>query len=97
MTLPELLTSEKTGPVLRPLFKAENSRLTAIHLLKDYVIHEHKSPVPAMLLVLEGTVLYEQPGDGISHRLEALGYTNIPPETIHQVSAETDAYCVLIQ
>lgn len=97
MTLPELLASEQAGPVFRPLFKARNGKLTAIHLLKGELIREHKSPVPAMLLVLEGIVLYEQPGDGTSHRLEALGYTNIPPETIHQVSAETDAYCVLVQ
>lgn len=97
MKLSELLATEKAGPVLRPLFKAQNGRLTAIRLLKGEVIKEHKSPVPAMLLVLEGTVLYEQPGDNISKRIGALEYTEIPPDTIHQVVAELDAYCILIQ
>ncbi len=97
MKLSELLLSEKAGPVFRPLFKAQNGRLTAIRLLKGEVIKEHKSPVPAMLLVLEGTVVYEQVGEGISHQLGALAYTDIPPDTIHQVIAETDAYCLLIQ
>lgn len=97
MKLSELLSSEKAGPVLRPLFKAQNGRLTAIRLLKGEVIKEHKSPVPAMLLVLEGAVLYEQPGDNISKQIGALEYTEIPPDTIHQVVAELDAYCILIQ
>jgi quercetin dioxygenase-like cupin family protein len=71
--------------------------LTAISLRKGEVIKEHKSPVPAMLLVLEGAVLYEQPGEGISRPIGALAYTDIPPDTIHQVTAETDAYCILVQ
>ena len=85
MKLSELLASEKTGPILRPLFKAQNGRLTAIRLRKDEVIKEHKSPVPAMLLVLEGAVRYEEPGTGVSRRLSALEYTEIPPDIIHQV------------
>ncbi len=66
MKLSELLASEKAGPVFRPLFKAQNGRLTAIHLLKGEVIKEHKSPVPAMLLVVEGVVVYKQLVDGWS-------------------------------
>jgi quercetin dioxygenase-like cupin family protein len=97
MTLSELLASEQPGPVLRPLFKAQNGRLTAIHLRKGEVIKAHKSPVPAMLLVLDGSVLYEQPGEQITRPLGALAYTDIPPDIIHQVTAETDAYCLLIQ
>ena len=38
MKLSELLVSDKAGPVFRPLFKAQNGRLTAIHLLKGEVI-----------------------------------------------------------
>ena len=97
MKLSELLTSEKAGPVLRPLFKAQNGRLTAIRLRKGEVIKEHKSPVPAMLLVLEGVVVYKQLVDGAEHRLGASEYTEIPPEVIHQVTAEVDAYCILVQ
>lgn len=97
MTLSALLESDQTGPIFRPLFKAQNGRLTAIHLRKGEVIKEHKSPVPAMLLVLEGAVLYEQPSEKITHPLGALEYTDIPPDTIHQVTAETDAYCILVQ
>lgn len=97
MKLSDLLVSDKAGPVFRPLFKAQNGRLTAIHLLKGEIIKEHKSPVPAMLLVLEGSVLYEQPGEKITRPLAALEYTDIPPNTIHQITAETDAYCILVQ
>jgi len=35
--------------------------------------------------------------DGVEHRLNALEYTDIPPDTIHQVTAEMDAYCILVQ
>ena len=97
MTLSELLASEQPGPVVRPFFKAQNGRLTAIRVRKGEVIKEHKSPVPAVLLVLEGAVRYEQPGENIVHQLGALEYTEIPPDTIHQVIAETDAYCMLVQ
>ncbi len=97
MKLSELLASEKAGPVFRPLFKAQNGRLTAIHLLKGEVIKEHKSPVPAMLLVVEGVVVYKQLVDGVEHRLGASVYTEIPPDTTHQVTAEMDAYCILVQ
>ena len=97
MKLSELLTSEQAGPVFRPLFKAQNGRLTAIRLRKGEVIKEHKSPVPAMLIVLEGVVLYKQLVDGVEHRLSESEYTEIPPDTIHQVTAEMDAYCILVQ
>ena len=97
MKLSDLLVSDKAGPVFRPLFKAQNGRLTAIHLLKGEVIKEHKSPVPAMLLVLEGVVVYKQLVDGLEHQLSATEYTEIPPDMIHQVTAEADAYCILIQ
>ena len=97
MTLSELLATDQPGPVFRPLFKAQNGRLTAIHLRKGEVIKEHKSPVPAMLLVLEGVVVYKQLVDGLEHRLNASEYTEIPPDTTHQVTAETDAYCILVQ
>ncbi|MFN0175966.1 MAG: cupin domain-containing protein [Saprospiraceae bacterium] len=97
MTLSALLASDKAGPVFRPLFKAQNGRLTAIHLRKGEVIKEHKSPVPAMLLVLEGVVVYKQLVDGVEHQLSASEYTEIPPGITHQVTAETDAYCILIQ
>lgn len=97
MTLLELLATDQPGPVFRPLFKAQNGRLTAIRLRAGEVIKEHKSPVPAMLLVLEGTVLYDQPGEKITRPLGALEYSDIPPDTIHQVTAETDAYCILVQ
>jgi len=97
MTLHELLASEQAGPIARPLFKAQNGRLTAIRLRAGETIKEHKSPVPAMLLVMEGAVRYEQPGDGIIRPLGALAYTDIPPDTVHQVVAETDAFCLLVQ
>lgn len=97
MTLSELLKSDQAGPVFRPLFRAQNGRLTAIRLRRGEVIKEHKSPVPAMLLVLEGTVVYNQLADGSEHRLGSLEYLEIPPDATHQVTAETDAYCILIQ
>jgi quercetin dioxygenase-like cupin family protein len=97
MTLSELLASEQIGPVFRPLFKAQNGRVTAIRLRAGEVIKEHKSPVPAMLLVVEGIVQYEQPSEGITQSLGRLEYTNIPPDTIHEVTAKTNAYCLLIQ
>lgn len=97
MKLSELLASDQAGPVFRPLFKAQNGRLTAIRLLKGEIIKEHKSPVPAMLLVLEGAVIYKQLVDGLEHPLSAKEYTEIPPYLIPQVTAETDAYCILIQ
>ena len=97
MTIPELLTADKAGPILRPLFKAQNGRLTAIHLGAGEVIREHKSPVPAMLLVLEGGITYTQSGDGLVLQVGKMGYVEIPLDTIHQVSSEVGAYCLLIQ
>ena len=97
MKLSELLASEQAGPLFRPLFKAQNGRLTAIRLLKGEVIKEHKSPVPAMLLVLEGAVVYKQLVDGLEQLLNAKEYTEIPADVIHQVTAESDAYCMLVQ
>ncbi len=97
MKLSELLASEQTGPVFRPLFKAHNGRLTAIRLPQGEAMKEHKSSVPAMLLVLEGEVLYQQLGDGVEHPLKALEYVDIPPDVMHMLTAQTDAYCILIQ
>lgn len=97
MKFSELLASDQAGPVFRPLFKAQNGRLTAIRLLAGEVIKEHKSSVPAMLLVLEGLVQYEQPEDGTIRPLGSMEFTEIPPDIIHQVIAETDAYCILVQ
>jgi quercetin dioxygenase-like cupin family protein len=56
---------------------------------------KHKSPVPAELSVLKGTIKYIQ--DGQKEMIEEMEVKNIPPHTDHEAEAITDSYCLLIQ
>jgi len=58
-------------------------------------LDQHKTHLPARLLVLSGDVTYIQAGT--QTRLKQYDFIDIPINIIHEVYANTDSLCMLTQ
>jgi quercetin dioxygenase-like cupin family protein len=78
-------------------FHNEKSVLKIIRLDRDGIIKDHKSPVPARLILLRGGAVLEEI-DGTAIELsEPLDFVEIQPETPHRVVARADSFLLLVQ
>jgi len=81
--------------VFHTLLNTERGKVRGIRMQAGQEIKVHKSPVPAILMVLAGKVSYFE-GDH-EKSLQSQGYVLIQPEVLHRVTCREDALCVLIQ
>lgn len=97
MIIKELLEQLETSnhPVAKPLRKGEHFKVVAIGFKKGMVLKEHKTALPAKLIVLAGSVLYKE--GTISKTLHQYDETEIPEHVLHAVECIEDALCMLIQ
>lgn len=60
MIIKEILSelSSATKPVIGKFEQKEGSHVLAIGLNKDVVLKEHKSDIPARILVIKGSIVY---------------------------------------
>ncbi len=89
----ELEASEK--PVGRMLRKGEDFHVLAIAFKERMVLEEHKTNIPARLLVIKGEVIYNN-----DHSATTLGLYEeyeIPVEELHWVEATQDSIILLIK
>lgn len=95
------LTDFKGDPA-KPLgistfFRAEKGALTIFRLDAGAVIHEHKSHVPARLVLLRGAAVFEEIGGAATELSQPMDYVEIRPEVLHRVVAGADSFLMLIQ
>lgn len=89
---------DRTKPLgVSTFFRAEKGVLTIFRLDAGAVTHEHKSHVPARLVLLRGAAAFEEIGGPITELSEVLDYVDILPEVLHKVIARSDAYLMLVQ
>ena len=81
--------------IFQTLLNTERGKVRGIRMQTGQEIKTHKSPVPAMLLVLEGSISYFE-GDH-EQPLLAQDYVLIQPDVQHRVECWKDALCVLVQ
>lgn len=95
MNIKELHTQEK--PVsATSLFKSELGNATAIKILKGEKLKEHITKTPALLLCLEGEVIFENE-NGKKERLISGDYVNIEPMVKHWVEGSSESQLILIK
>ncbi len=95
MNLKELHSQEK--PVsATSLFKSEMGNATALQILKGAKLNEHITKIPALLICMEGEVIFENE-NGIKETLMSGDYVNIEPMVKHWVEGVIDSQLVLIK
>jgi quercetin dioxygenase-like cupin family protein len=95
MNLKELHSQEK--PVsATSLFKSEMGNATALQILKGEKLNEHITKIPALLICMEGEVIFENE-NGIKETLMSGDYVNIEPMVKHWVEGVIDSQLVLIK
>lgn len=82
-------------PVIRVLKANTNSKVLVLGFKKGMILKEHKTAVPAKLVVLAGAVTYKQQDKSIP--LNQYSDLDIPVDIPHSVEAAgADSLCFLI-
>jgi len=95
MNIKELHTQEKPVSAIS-LFKSELGNATAIKILKGEKLKEHITKTPALLICMEGEVIFENE-KGIKETLKAGDYVNIEPMVKHWVDGIFESQLILIK
>ncbi|MEO8416845.1 MAG: hypothetical protein ABI472_24490 [Ginsengibacter sp.] len=97
MIIQEILAQlENTvNPIVKILQRGDQFKVIAMGFKKGMILKEHKTPIPAKLVVIDGNVLYRQGEESIA--LNKFDEHEIPVNIIHSVEALHDSICILIQ
>lgn len=95
MNIKELHTQEKPVSAIS-LFKSELGNATAIKILQGEKLKEHITKTPALLICIEGQVIFENE-KGIKETLLPGDYVNIEPMVQHWVTAGKDSNLLIIK
>jgi len=87
------LTDEK--PSVVQVSNTNKSNIIAIGLKKDQILKKHVSPVPALLVMLEGSVRFEM--EGSTTEITGLNTFDIPPNIPHEVAANEESIFLVIK
>ena len=95
MNIKDLHTQEK--PVsATSLYKSELGNATAIKILQGEKLKEHVTKIPALLICMEGEVVFENE-KGIKETLMPGDYVNIEPMVKHWVEGTIESQLILIK
>lgn len=97
MTIKQILKDLESAkrPVAKILQSGTNFKVIAIGFTKNMVLDDHKTDIPAKLVVLEGKVVYKEGQKMIM--LSQYEETPIPAGIIHSVTALEDSICLVIK
>lgn len=84
-----------TGPIVKILKQGNGYKVIAIGLKKGAVLKEHKTAIPATLIVTEGNVTYNEHERSVELKRDA--DFEIPINVLHSLLALEDSICLLIQ
>lgn len=89
------LLKEATKPVAHVLRKTQHGKVLAIGFREGMHLADHQTKMPTRLLVVEGKITYHQ-GE-INQTLGLFDEYEIPVNTTHAVTANSDSVILLIQ
>ena len=97
MTIKQILKDLESAkrPVAKVLQSGTNFKVIAIGFTKNMVLEDHKTDIPAKLIVLEGKVVYKEGEKMVM--LSQYEETPIPAGVMHSVTALEDSLCVVIK
>jgi len=84
MNIKENLKLNDERPAVVQIKNTDKSNVIAIGLKKDQVLKRHITPIPALLVVLEGLISFEM--EGKTTEIPALGTIEIPVNAPHEVT-----------
>jgi quercetin dioxygenase-like cupin family protein len=95
MNIKEIHTQEKPVSAIS-LFKSDQGNATAIQILKGEKLKEHITKIPALLVCIDGEVIFENE-KGVRETLRSGDYVNIEPMVTHWVEGIELSQLVLIK
>jgi quercetin dioxygenase-like cupin family protein len=95
MNIKELHTQDKPVSAIS-LFKSELGNATAIKILQGEKLKEHITKTPALLICMEGQVIFENE-NGIKETLIPGDYVHIEPMIKHWVDGTIESQLILIK
>jgi quercetin dioxygenase-like cupin family protein len=95
MNIKDLHTKLKPVSAI-PHFKAKEGNVTAIQILNNQLLSEHKTKTPALLVCVTGEVIFENE-KGIKENLSPGDYITIEPMINHSVKGIADSQLLLIK
>ena len=95
MNIKEVHTQEKPVSAIS-LFKSDQGNATAIQILQGEKLKEHITKIPALLICIEGEVIFENE-KGVKETLKSGDYVNIEPLVTHWVEGIELSQLVLIK
>lgn len=95
MNIKDLHTQEKPVSAIA-IFKSELGNATAIKILKGEILKEHITKTPALLICVEGEVIFENE-KGLKETLLSGDYVNIEPMVKHWVEGTIESQLILIK
>ncbi|MES2111706.1 MAG: hypothetical protein V4577_23310 [Bacteroidota bacterium] len=81
-------------PVIKVLQAHAAGKTLVIGFKSGMILKEHRTAVPARLLVIDGSVTYKQ--EGVSITLAKYADLEIPVDVLHSVEAKEDSICLLL-
>lgn len=84
MNIKEALKMSDEKPTVLLVKNTDKSNVIAIGLKKNQVLKKHITPIPALLVVLEGLISFEM--EGKTTEIPVLGTIDIPVNTPHEVT-----------
>jgi len=96
MIIKQLLArlEEAGSPVVQVLQQQSAGKVLALGFKKGMVLKEHKTGVPAKLVVISGAVIYREGEKSVT--LSKFSDLDIPVDVMHSVEALDDSICLLI-
>lgn len=83
------------NPVVQVVQKTNCSKVIAIAFKKGMILKEHKTDVPAKLLLIKGSVIYKEPI--LKAELFLYDEIEIPVDILHSVEAVEDSLCLVFK
>jgi len=83
------------NPVAIAIQKTVTTKVVAIAFKKGMILKEHKTEVPALLLVVKGSILYKE--HILEEQILIYNERNIPTDIPHSLEALEDSLCILFK
>ena len=81
---------------LKKFFKCETGEVSSIQLLRNAELKKHTSPVPALLVCVNGKIKYSTE-KGEEKEMKSGTYVEIEPSVVHWLVGIDDAQLLLIK
>ncbi|MCE2997865.1 MAG: hypothetical protein ACK5RG_18650 [Cyclobacteriaceae bacterium] len=84
MNIAKEITFSTVKPFVLPIRKSETVHIFAMGLMKEQIFAKHKTQIPALLVVLQGSIVFRINSEEII--LSALDTYQIPIDTEHDIT-----------